>query len=386
MRQQLFCNGSFAQVMFELTNALLELGVPIIPQDEHLPFGKGYVHREEELFRNGSPDKYRRLKQNMNMPYNPETAITIYFTLFKTGLPFSRYGIFPNLSGRQVLYTTGNHTITRKALRRLADYFEKIIAPTWHVLQPYLNAGLSRQMGVVIPHGIDPLIYNPMSPPYSYPTHKTYIFLQNSFPWICEKGFDLTLQAFGKAFSKSDDVVLVLRTPKVENQRERNDTYIQLEKLVAEQKSRMDAPEILLLEKDMELNQRGGLYTGVDCYVHPLRAEGFGITILEAMACGLPVIATPWSGPADFLSPTYAYTLHHSNPIPEKAKDSSIQRYHVEPDLDHLIHLMRHVYEHRDESKRIGHNASIVARRNWTWHRAAAKLVSVLSLPGANTA
>jgi hypothetical protein len=30
------------------------------------------------------------------------------------------------------------------------------------------------------------------------------------------------------------------------------------------------------------------------------------------MACGLPAIATPWSGPADFLSPWYSYTLRHS--------------------------------------------------------------------------
>src|SRR5205085_9380533 len=33
MRQQLFSNSSLSQVMFELTNALIELGFPTIPQD-----------------------------------------------------------------------------------------------------------------------------------------------------------------------------------------------------------------------------------------------------------------------------------------------------------------------------------------------------------------
>ena len=103
------------------------------------------------------------------------------------------------------------------------------------------------------------------------------------------------------------------------------------------------APEILLVEEDAPLKSRGGVYTAADCYLFPLRAEGFGMTILEAMACGLPVIATPWSGPADFLSPRYTYTLRHSNPVPEKARNGDLLRYHVEPDLEHLIDLMRHV-------------------------------------------
>jgi glycosyltransferase involved in cell wall biosynthesis len=128
---------------------------------------------------------------------------------------------------------------------------------------------------------------------------------------------------------------------------------------------------------DVPLGRRGGIYTGANCYLFPLRAEGFAMTILEAMACGLPVIATPWSGPADFLSPRYNYTLCHSNPVPERARDGTILRFHVEPDLDHVVHLMRHAYAHQDEAKALGLAASGVARDRWTWKHAAAKLASV---------
>jgi glycosyltransferase involved in cell wall biosynthesis len=168
--------------------------------------------------------------------------------------------------------------------------------------------------------------------------------------------------------------------PRIRDPRQRTDTFGRLESLVRDERARPHAPEILLVEADVPLAHRGGFYTGADCYVHPLRAEGFGMTILEAMACGLPVIATPWSGPADFLSPRLAYTLRHSGPIPERA-NGVISRYHVEPDLEHLIHLMRHVFECRDEAKAVGRAAAETARGHWTWKHAAEKLASIFHLP-----
>ncbi len=164
----------------------------------------------------------------------------------------------------------------------------------------------------------------------------------------------------------------------------RADGFERLAALVKEETRRAGAPEIRLIESDVPLNRRGGIYTGAECYVHPLRAEGFGMTILEAMACGLPVIATPWSGPADFLSPRYAYTLRHGNPIAERAESGAVLRYHVEPDVDHLVYLMRYVFEHQDEARAAGRLASSIVRRDWTWNLAASKLASVFSLGEAS--
>lgn len=43
------------------------------------------------------------------------------------------------------------------------------------------------------------------------------------------------------------------------------------------------------------------VYSLFDCYVSASFREGFGVSILEAMACGLPVISTDIPGPSDFL-------------------------------------------------------------------------------------
>ena len=51
------------------------------------------------------------------------------------------------------------------------------------------------------------------------------------------------------------------------------------------------------------------LYRAADCFVLPTRGEGFGRPLLEAMAAGVPVIATRWGGHTDFLDDQHAYLV-----------------------------------------------------------------------------
>ena len=43
-----------------------------------------------------------------------------------------------------------------------------------------------------------------------------------------------------------------------------------------------------------------------DCYLSPHRSEGFGLTLLEAMSLGKPLIGTAYSGNMDFMTPETA--------------------------------------------------------------------------------
>ena len=44
------------------------------------------------------------------------------------------------------------------------------------------------------------------------------------------------------------------------------------------------------------------LYNNYDALIFPSRAEGWGLPLIEAIACGLPVISTYYSGHAEYLS------------------------------------------------------------------------------------
>ena len=52
----------------------------------------------------------------------------------------------------------------------------------------------------------------------------------------------------------------------------------------------------------METHELAGLIRAFDCYVSPHRVESFGLTVAEAMALGVPVIATDYGGTVDFVT------------------------------------------------------------------------------------
>ena len=53
------------------------------------------------------------------------------------------------------------------------------------------------------------------------------------------------------------------------------------------------------------------LMASIDCFVSLHRAEGFGLGMAEAMACGKAVIATAWSGNVDFTRPENAMLVDY---------------------------------------------------------------------------
>jgi len=48
-------------------------------------------------------------------------------------------------------------------------------------------------------------------------------------------------------------------------------------------------------------NEIIGIYKAADLFLHPHRAEGFGLCVLEALVCKIPVLATNTGGPSTYL-------------------------------------------------------------------------------------
>ena len=228
------------------------------------------------------------------------------------------------------------------------------IVPTNYCRQLWLEAGVNKPV-VVVPFGHDPKIYHYIE----RPDRKTFTFLQAG-TLSARKNPQITISAFQKLFPKRvKNVRLVMKS---------------LPHLVLKD---IDDERITVINDRYSHAQMVELLTNADCFVYPTYGEGFGLSVMEAMATGLPVITPDVTGLSDFVKEDYAYVVRNKGSVAIDSDFGDIGgRWDI--DADHVADLMMHVYKNREEAKEKGRLAS-EAMQSWTWANAAKKLIGVLS-------
>jgi GT2 family glycosyltransferase len=246
-----------------------------------------------------------------------------------------------------------------------ANALDEIWVPSTFNRETFQRSGLHVPI-YVIPLGVNPDYYNPRI--RAFRPSERYSFL-SVFEWGERKAPEVLLRAYHQAFCRRDDVLLLM---KIIN----TDPGVDVHREIANMGLPEDGPPVVIVyNQDLPVHQMGSLYRSADCFVLPTRGEGWGMPILEAMACGLPVIATNWSAHTDFVTEDVAYPLRVARLIPARAKCPYYEGFRwAQPDQDHLVHLMRHVYENRGEAAETGARASESVLGTWTWRQAAQKI------------
>ncbi|KAI9205474.1 uncharacterized protein BJ171DRAFT_598161 [Polychytrium aggregatum] len=128
-------------------------------------------------------------------------------------------------------------------------------------------------------------------------------------------------------------------------------------------------PGVVIVEAaaDRPATEIARFYHEADCFVFPSFSEGFGLTVLEAMATGLPVIVPEYSGMKDFcdretcvmIPPTRLIGLNFGS------------HYGCGADLDPRVMapVMKEMVLNRYDSLVIGRKAAEKVHRHWTWRQ-----------------
>lgn len=259
---------------------------------------------------------------------------------------------------------------------RQAGRMDEIWVPSTCNKEGFLASGLRRPIHI-IPLGINPAYFNPGIT--GYPLGGPYTFL-SIFDWRKRKGADLLLRAFNNEFRAHEDVLLICKVTA-------DVSTVDMKRELAElQLSRGGGRISFLINQSIPYYQLGSLYRSAHCFVLPTRGEGWGMPLLEAMACGLPVVATNWGGHTEFMTEHNAYPIHVEKFVPA---DESWPYYKgfrwAEPDGSHLRHLLRYVFEHQDDAREKGRRASLEVCRDWTWRHTAGRIYSRLAEIGTRT-
>lgn len=187
------------------------------------------------------------------------------------------------------------------------------------------------------------------------PEEFVFLFVFDASSVVERKNPLAVIEAFRRAFSPSERVTLVLKIGRSETAPEE----------MGRLRSAARGLNVRFITAPMSRERSYGLISACDCYVSLHRAEGFGLTMAEAMWFGKPVIATGYSANLDYMNS--ANSLLVSCEMIEVPK--GLPFYHppaewADASVDDASCKMRWVVDNRNSAAELGRQASIDIRRH----------------------
>lgn len=255
----------------------------------------------------------------------------------------------------------------------LVDHINKEVDELWcpseYIKSLHINSGIINRKIHVIPNGIDLNIYKPKVEKLELKTNKKFKFLFVG-GFLFRKGFDILLKAYFNEFNDKDDVCLIIKSLG-------KNTYYSSENNLINHNN-PNNPEVIIFEENLNSEGLSSLYNSCDVYVHPYRAEGFGMPIFEAMACGLVPIVTKYGPSLEYCNDSNSFLINYEN------KENLKMYTFIEPDINDLQNNMRYAYNNASLIKSMS-NQTVNAVQDLSWENIFKKvderLIALKDLP-----
>ena len=229
----------------------------------------------------------------------------------------------------------------------------------------------------IYPYGIDTNIFKKDQSKLYVPKDK-FNFLYCAIPHA-RKGIDILFETFLRTFRGRDDVRLIFKTGQKNDSKRAPAFMINVQETLSVARAMVggdNLPEIMIIAGDFDSATVTSIYNSAHAYVAPSRSEGFGMTVLEAMACGIPVIATAYSAHLDFLTDENSYMIETKDrPAPASMQYWQFQKGAVvgDPNVEQLSAHMKTLYD-KDGSDPVRVKNGLKTANEYTWAKSVKKL------------
>jgi glycosyltransferase involved in cell wall biosynthesis len=181
------------------------------------------------------------------------------------------------------------------------------------------------------------------------------------------KGLDILVKAFARVRQQHPRVRLLLKDHKALYGIGADRTLAQVARAHPGLIDSQVLAGISVVSGSLDQAQLRALYGVADAYVSPYRAEGFNMPVLEAMACGTPVIVTGGGATDDFCPPALSVKLPSREGT--KADEPAMFGRFLVPDEDALVQALTDVAVQRPDRnapERLAARAQLVRQYSWT--------------------
>jgi glycosyltransferase involved in cell wall biosynthesis len=258
-----------------------------------------------------------------------------------------------------------------------------IVTPSHWCVPAYERFGIPPSRIHIVPHGIDPNVLHAdatgrvaaRAALHIKDHQRIFLSVGAMTP---NKGIDLLLAAFARLTASEPDVRLVLKGA--------DGLYPSRDFVKAALDELSSAARDAVIRRMIytggtySSGKMADLYRAADVYAAPYRAEGFNLPVLEAAACGVPVICTSGGPTDDFTDPACCGRIRSALDRPHFSEERVGDA--LAPDPEHLYELMAAAARDRDTWLSMGERSAAHVHRHFSWSAVTDRLVSCL-FPGA---
>ena len=254
----------------------------------------------------------------------------------------------------------------------------KAVTPSHWSAEGFYRAGFDRDQVLIIPHGVDPETFYPM-PEVRDQIRNGISLSEGEFVFLSvgamsgNKGIDLLLRGFAEVCRKFPSARLVLKG--MDHLYDSKALLLKSIKTLSARERQLVLERMTYVGESLSHQAMAMFYQVADAYVSPYRAEGFNLPVLEAAACGIPIICTRGGPTDDFVTDKFAQLIESkTSTVTIDGQPAS----RLNPNLEHLIVLMTAAIEDSHWRKCSAESGPRHVHSSYTWDNAVDTLIRKL--------